>query len=358
MSTVISILIFAIMFTVIVASHEFGHFLLAKLNGISVVEFSIGMGPTLLHFTKGGTKYSLKLLPIGGACMFEGENGLADEEDEDGKKKELSDGAFMKANVWKRIETVLAGPLFNFILAFIFALIVVGFCGSDKPVIQATMAGYPAEAAGIEPGDLITKIGNEKIHVYRQISLISAINQGENLDIEYVRDGKKYTTTIVPQYDEETDRYYIGILGSGEIVECKGFDLFKYSIYETEYWFGYTFKCLKMLVGGKLTKDDVAGPVGMTQQIEETYEAVKPYGVSSVVFTMMELAMLISVNLGVLNLLPIPALDGGRLLFMLIEVVRGKPVPPEKEGIVHLIGMAALFILMIFVLFNDIMRLF
>ena len=358
MSTVISILIFAIMFTVIVASHEFGHFLLAKLNGISVVEFSIGMGPTLLHFTKGGTKYSLKLLPIGGACMFEGENGLADEEDEDGKKKELSDGAFMKANVWKRIETVLAGPLFNFILAFIFALIVVGFCGSDKPVIQATMVGYPAEAAGIEPGDLITKIGNEKIHIYRQVSLISAINQGENLDIEYVRDGKKYTTTIVPQYDEETDRYYIGILGSGEIVECKGFDLFKYSIYETEYWFGYTFKCLKMLVGGKLTKDDVAGPVGMTQQIEETYEAVKPYGVSSVVFTMMELAMLISVNLGVLNLLPIPALDGGRLLFMLIEVVRGKPVPPEKEGIVHLIGMAALFILMIFVLFNDIIRLF
>ena len=358
MSTVISILIFAIMFTVIVASHEFGHFLLAKLNGITVVEFSIGMGPTLLHFTKGGTKYSLKLLPIGGACMFEGENGLADEEDEDGKKKELSDGAFMKANVWKRIETVLAGPLFNFILAFIFALIIVGFCGSDKPVIQATMVGYPAEAAGIEPGDLITKIGNEKIHIYRQISLISAINQGENLDIEYVRDGKKYTTTIVPQYDEETDRYYIGILGSGEIVECKGFDLFKYSIYETEYWFGYTFKCLKMLVGGKLTKDDVAGPVGMTQQIEETYEAVKPYGVSSVVFTMMELAMLISVNLGVLNLLPIPALDGGRLLFMLIEVVRGKPVPPEKEGIVHLIGMAALFILMIFVLFNDIMRLF
>lgn len=358
MSTVISILIFAIMFTVIVASHEFGHFLLAKLNGITVVEFSIGMGPTLLHFTKGGTKYSLKLLPIGGACMFEGENGLADTEDEDGKPKEPPEGSFMKANVWKRIGTVLAGPIFNFILAFIFGLIIVGFCGSDKPVIQATMEGYPAEAAGIEPGDLITKIGNEKIHIYRQISLISAINQGENLDIEYVRDGKKYTTTIEPQYDAETDRYYIGILGSGEIVECKGLDLFKYSLYETEYWFGYTFKCLKMLVGGKLTKDDVAGPVGMTQQIEETYEAVKPYGFSSVLFTMMELAMLISVNLGVLNLLPIPALDGGRLLFMLIEVVRGKPVPPEKEGIVHLIGMAALFALMIFVLFNDIMRLF
>ena len=113
-----------------------------------------------------------------------------------------------------------------------------------------------------------------------------------------------------------------------------------------------------MLVGGELTKDDVAGPVGMTQQIGETYEAVKPYGFSSVLFTMMEFATLISVNLGVLNLLPIPALDGGRLFFMLIEVVRGKPIPPEKEGVVHLIGMAALFLLMIFVLFNDLNRIF
>ena len=113
MSTVISILIFAIMFTVVVASHEFGHFLLAKLNGITVVEFSIGMGPTLLHFTKGGTKYALKLLPIGGACMFEGENGLDDKEDENGKTKEIPEGSFMKANVWKRIETVVAGPLFT-----------------------------------------------------------------------------------------------------------------------------------------------------------------------------------------------------------------------------------------------------
>lgn len=356
MNTVISILIFLIMFTVVVASHEFGHFLLAKLNGITVVEFSIGMGPTLLHFTKGGTKYALKLLPIGGACMFEGENGLEKEEGEE--PKEIPEGSFIKAGVWKRIATVVAGPVFNFVLAFVFSLILVGFCGSDKPVIQGIMEGYPASEAGIEAGDLITKVGNEKIHLYRQVSLISAINQGESLEIEYVRDGKTYETTIVPQYDEESGRYYIGILGSGELIECKGGNLFKYAFYEMEYWFGYTFKCLKMLVSGQLTKDDVAGPVGMAQQIGETYEAVKPYGFSSVLFTMMEFATLISVNLGVLNLLPVPALDGGRLLFMFIEVVRGKPIPPEKEGVVHLIGMAALFLLMIFVLFNDVMRLF
>ncbi len=356
MNTVISILIFLIMFTVVVASHEFGHFLLAKLNGITVVEFSIGMGPSLLHFTKGGTKYALKLLPIGGACQFEGENGLEKKEGEE--IKEIPEGSFMKAGVWKRIATVVAGPVFNFILAFIFSLIIVGFCGSDKPVIQDVMEDYPAMEAGIQAGDVITKVGNERIHLYRQISLISAINKGESLDIEYVRDGEHYSTTINPKYDEESGRYYIGILGAGELIECKGVNLFKYAFYEMEYWFGYTFKCLKMLVSGDLSKDDVAGPVGMTQYIGETYETVKPYGFSSVLFTMMEFATLISVNLGVLNLLPIPALDGGRLFFMLIEVVRGKPIPPEKEGIVHLIGMAALFLLMIFVLFNDVTRLF
>lgn len=356
MNTVISILIFLIMFTVVVFSHEFGHFLLAKLNGIHVVEFSIGMGPTLLHFKKGGTKYSLKLLPFGGACMFEGEDGVVKEDKE--APQEESEGSFAKAGVWQRIATVVAGPIFNFILAFILSLIIVGFCGSDKPVIQGTMEGYPAEMAGIEAGDLVIRVNNEKIHLYRQISLISALNQGEELEIEYIRDGENYVTTIVPQLNEESGRYYIGILGVGELIECKGGNLFKYAFYEIEYWFNYTFKCLKMLVTGKLTKDDVSGPVGMAQQIGETYEAVKPYGFSSVLFTMMEFATLISVNLGVLNLLPIPALDGGRLVFMLIEVVRGKPIPPEKEGIVHLIGFAALFLLMIFIMFNDIMRLF
>lgn len=356
MNTVISIFIFLIMFTVVVASHEFGHFLLAKLNGITVVEFSIGMGPSLLHFTKGGTRYALKLLPIGGACQFEGENGL--EKQEDGEIKEVPEGSFMKAGVWKRIATVVAGPFFNFILAFIFSLIIVGFCGSDKPVIQDVMEDYPATEAGIQAGDVITKVGNERIHLYRQISLISAINKGESLNIEYVRDGEHYSTTIVPKFDEESGRYYIGILGAGEVIECKGVNLFKYAFYEMEYWFNYTFKCLKMLVSGELSKDDVSGPVGMTQYIGETYETVKPYGFSSVLFTMMEFATLISVNLGVLNLLPIPALDGGRLMFMLIEVVRGKPIPPEKEGIIHMIGMAALFLLMLFVLFNDVTRLF
>lgn len=352
MNTVISILIFLVMFTVVVVAHEFGHFIIAKANGIHVVEFSVGMGPTLLHFTKGDTKYCLKLLPIGGACMFEGEDGVAEE------AGEPSEGSFLKAKVWSRIATVFAGPLFNFILAFIMALIVVGFCGSDKPVIQMLTEGYPAQEAGMQVGDTITKINNENIHIYRQISLISALNSGDTMTVRYERDGKEYQTEITPVYDEASDRYYIGFNGLGERIDCKGFNLVKYSFYEVEYWFNYTLKCLKMLVSGQLTKDDVSGPVGMAQYTGDLVETAKPYGWSSVLFTMMSFATLISVNLGVMNLLPLPALDGGRLVFMFIEVIRGKPVPPEKEGIVHLIGLAAFMVLMVFIMYNDIMRLF
>lgn len=362
MNTLISILIFLIMFTIIVFSHEFGHFLIAKLNGIAVREFFIGMGPSIIHFTKGGTKYSLKLLPLGGACVFEGDDEFVKNDNEKENNQEENagekEGGFMQAGVFRRIQTVLAGPVFNFIFAFIFSLIILGFCGSDKPVIQNIMEGYPAKEAGLMKGDTILKVNNEKIHLYRQVSLISALNRGETLTITYERNNEVYETKVIPEYDEEGERYYIGIQGAGEVIECKGADLFRYGWYEVEYWFSYTFKCLKMLFTGQLKADNLAGPVGMTQQIGETYEAVKPYGFSSVLFTMMEYAVLVSVNLGVLNLLPIPALDGGRLLFMLIEVVRGKPIPPDKEGIVHLVGFALLFLLMVFVMYNDIMRLF
>ena len=142
----ITIVLFIIVFGVIVIAHELGHFLLAKANGITVVEFSIGMGPKLLHFDRGGTEYSLRLLPIGGACMFEGENGL---EEEGGT---LSEGAFPKAKVWARISTVFAGPLFNFLLAYVLAMLVVAYAGSDRPVIQNVIDGYPARRRACRAG--------------------------------------------------------------------------------------------------------------------------------------------------------------------------------------------------------------
>ena len=144
-----TLILFIVIFGLVVISHEFGHFLLAKANGIHVVEFSVGMGPTLLHFTKGDTKYSLKLLPIGGACMFEGEDGLATKEGEE------SEGSFLKAPVWGRISTVVAGPLFNFVLAFIIALVMVNIVVLRDPIATEVLDGSAAMEAGLQDGDRI-----------------------------------------------------------------------------------------------------------------------------------------------------------------------------------------------------------
>lgn len=355
MTFLFKILLFLIIFGTIVIAHEFGHFLLAKAGGIKVNEFFVGMGPTLFHFTKGGTKYSLKLLPIGGACVFEGEDGIYADDKE---HKEEVEGSFLSASVWTRISTVAAGPIFNFLLAFVFALIVVGAGGSDKPVVGGLMEGYPAEEAGLQAGDVITHMNGERIRLYREVSLISILNGGEPIEIQYERNGAEGTAVIKPQYDEETGRYYIGLLGAGEYVEGRSANIIPYSIYEIRYWFKYTFKSLGMIFQGKVTKDDISGPVGVAQIIGDNYEVAKEYGTTAVVLTMMNIAILLSVNLGVINLLPLPALDGGRLVFLLIEAVRGKPIPPEKEGMVHFAGFVALMVLMVFVMFNDIMRLF
>lgn len=352
MTVFITIILFIIIFSTIVVSHEFGHFILAKANGIRVLEFAVGMGPTILAFQKGETKYSLKLLPFGGACMFDGEDGLNMEE---GRAPE--EGSFLAANVWSRISCVAAGPIFNFILAFLFSLVIVGYCGTDLPVLNEVTAGGAAEAAGLESGDVIKEINGENIHLYREISLISMINRGESMEIVYERNGQKYETTLQPLYDETAGRYYMGIYGAGQYEKCSGFRLIQYSAYEVQYWMRATLKSLVMMLQGNVKKDDISGPVGIAQIVGETYEETKDYGISSVVLSMMNIAVLLSVNLGVLNLLPLPALDGGRLVFMLIEVIRGKPVPPDKEGMVHFIGLVIFMILMVLVMYNDIMRL-
>ncbi|MBO7334396.1 MAG: RIP metalloprotease RseP [Lachnospiraceae bacterium] len=356
-----TIIWFIIILSVIVISHEFGHFIIARANGIRVNEFDVGMGPTLFSFTKGETKFALKLLPIGGACIFDGMAELEDpkaSEGEDGENKEYDEHAFKNANVWSRIATVLAGPFFNFIIAMIFAMIIVNQCGTDLPTVQGLTEGRPAIDSGLSVGDTIVRINGEKIHVWRDITLISILNDGEPLTIEYLHDGETKTTSLVPLYSEEEGRFFIGIEGGTDFMDCKGLNLFKYSWYELVFNFRNTLKSLKQLVIGKLSRDAVSGPLGVAQVVGESYDVAKDYGARSVILTMMNIAMLLSVNLGVINLLPLPAIDGGRLVFLLIELVRGKPVPAKYEGIVHLVGFVLLFILMIVVLFNDITKFF
>lgn len=354
-----TIILFVIIFGVIVLSHEFGHFIVAKKNGIHVVEFAMGMGPTLFHVDRGGTKYSVKLLPFGGACMFEGEDGLEEEK----KKEQGGDtdvgGSFLEAPVWVRIATIFAGPFVNLLLGFLIALILVAYRGTDLPVIQMVSEGSAAEEAGLQAGDVITRMNGEKIHVYREVRLNSMLNSdGKDFSISYLRDGEEHSVVLTPRYSEEDDRYYIGLMGVGEYAACRGFSVIRYGFYESEFVVKNTIKSLQLLVTGKLGKDDVSGPVGVASYVGETYETAKEYGFVTVLMSMLELVVILSINIGIMNLLPLPALDGGRLVFLFVEVIRGKPVPPEKEGFVHMAGLILFFLLMIFVMYNDIMRLF
>lgn len=369
-----SIVLFILIFATVVIAHEFGHMLVAKMNGITVVEFSVGMGPVLFKKKKGGTLYTIRLFPIGGACMFEGEVGYSSdvlsEEPKLEPKKEIKEnfvvntdlekrsGSFLDAKVGARIATVVAGPVFNFILAFFLAIIIVGGIGSDLPVIAQLTEGGAAEAAGLLPGDTILSLNGKKIHLYREISFFSMLNEGDSIDIVYEREGSQYETTVTPLYEETAGRYYIGIRGGYERTKMNLPGTLLYSIYEVKYQIDNTIKSLQMLVQGKVSRDDVSGPVGMAQAVDTIYDASKSSGVYYVFLNMVSFAILLSANLGVLNLLPVPALDGGRLVFLLIEAVRGKPVPPEKEGIVHFVGFVLLMVLMVFVLFNDLSRIF
>lgn len=346
-----TLIFFILIFSVIVISHEFGHFLLAKVNGIKVLEFSVGMGPTLCKFQGKETKYSLKLLPIGGACMFEGEDGVKSADGEE------SEGAFYKANVWSRISTVVAGPLFNFILGFIISLIMVSMIVIREPIATEVTPGGAAIEAGMESGDRIVSINGEKVYLYEEISLFTQLYREGTMTIGYERDGQVYETELTPRYDQELGRYLIGITNA-DFAELKGFDYFKYAWYEMRYCLKATYKSLGMLVQGQVSRQDVAGPVGIVNLVDETYENTKEYGWQNVLVNMLNITLLLTVNLGVINLLPLPALDGGRLVFLLLEVIRGKPVPPEKEGMVHFIGLVFFMILMVLVLFNDISNIF
>lgn len=342
---------FVLIFGAVVLSHEFGHFLLAKMNGIHVVEFSVGMGPTLLSFKRKETKYALRLLPIGGACMFEGEDGL---ESENGG----GEGSFTKASVWARIATVIAGPIFNFILAFIVAVIVVSLSPTDRPVLTGVTEGGAAEEVGLLAGDEIISINGEKTHLFREVSLLAMLNKGDDMEIVYERDGVKDTVILTPTYSEADGRYYMGVQGT-VYEQAKGLAVFRDAWYEIRYSVNSTYKSLGMLLTGQFNRQDVAGPVGIAVNVVgKTYDTAKDYGVKAVVLSMLNIVLLLSVNLGILNLLPIPALDGGRLVFLLIEVIRGKPIPPEKEGIVHFVGLVFFMVLMVVVLFNDLANIF
>lgn len=340
MSIVVAILVFSLL----VLFHELGHFLLAKANGIRVNEFSLGLGPTLIGFTKGETKYSIKLLPFGGACMMEGE----DEESQD-------DRAFNKKSVWARISVVAAGPIFNFIMAFVFSIVLIMCIGVDKPILSDVIEGYPAQEAGLQAGDKIVKMGNKNINMYQEVSSYMAFHMGQSVELVYERDGSRYTTTLTPKYNEEEGRYLYGFIGS-ERAKTGFFETLYYSFCQLGYYVDTTIESVKMLITGGVSVNELSGPVGIVGAMGEVYEQSETMFFAFI--NMLNWTIMLSANLGVMNLLPIPALDGGRLVFLVIEAIRRKPIDPNKEGMVHMIGIILLFLLMFVVMFNDIRKLF
>lgn len=334
-----------IIFSAIVIFHELGHFLLAKWNGIEVIEFSLGMGPRLLSHVWGDTRYSLKLLPIGGSCQMVGEEEASD-----------SEGAFGNKSVWARIAVVAAGPVFNFILAWVLALIIVGSVGYDNTRVDIIPDSAAAEA-GMEDGDQIISINGSRTWLYREVSLYSSLHQGQTATVVFERNGEKQTVVLTPK-QSDTGAYLYGFSRTVQREKGGALETVGYSCAEIRYWLKATVESLKMLIGGQVGLEEMSGPVGIVSTIGDTYKESRVDGWYYVTMNMIMIAIFLSVNLGVMNLLPIPALDGGRLVFLILEAIRGKAIPQEKESMVHFTGFVLLMGLMAVILFSDLHKLF
>lgn len=334
-----------IIFSAIVIFHELGHFLLAKWNGIEVIEFSLGMGPRLLSHVWGDTRYSLKLLPIGGSCQMVGEEEASD-----------SEGAFGNKSVWARIAVVAAGPVFNFILAWVLALIIVGSVGYDNTMVDIIPDSAAAEA-GMEDGDQIISINGSRTWLYREVSLYSSLHQGQTATVVFERNGEKQTVVLTPK-QSDTGAYLYGFSRTVQREKGGALETVGYSCAEIRYWLKATVESLKMLIGGQVGLEEMSGPVGIVSTIGDTYKESRVDGWYYVTMNMIMIAIFLSVNLGVMNLLPIPALDGGQLVFLILEAIRGKAIPQEKESMVHFTGFVLLMGLMAVILFSDLHKLF
>lgn len=384
MDTFIGLIAAIFILGLLISVHEFGHFIVAKRNGVHVIEFTIGFGPVIVSKTINGTKYSLRWILFGGACQMLGADmGLVNEEDEEyvNLLKEQEGRSFTEKSVWARMAILFAGPFFNFLLAFVLAVILFAFAGVDTPRVGKAIDNYPAQAAGIESGDEIYSVNGHRILTQRDLQLYMQFTYKEGpLTVVFLRDGEKHTVELIPKLqtqemadeeaknnlssskksEEETPavpRPLIGIQYMGR-EDVGALRLLRLSGHEVFYWMNVTVKSLGMLFTGKASVNDLSGPVGIVGIMGETVTETKSGGVGLVLLNFINLAILFSVNLGVMNLLPIPALDGGRLLFCIIEAIRRKPVSKEKEMYVTLAGALLLIALVIFVFFNDLRKFF
>ncbi len=429
MTIVIAILILS----AVIFFHELGHFLAAKASHVVVTEFAFGLGPRLVSFKKGDTVYAWRLLPFGGFCSM-----LGEDEEED------AEGSFTKASVWRRIAIVAAGPVFNFILAFLVSILVISVVGADparvtevpedSPAVAAglkagdlivryegngiangrelstdidmdgvpldsveltyrregknytisytpetatrylagyyyspessgpaeitsVMRGYPAEAAGLEAGDVITELNGSPIESSLELAEYWENHEmdGSPISITYMRNGETRKTEITPVQDTSA---LLGFDFNLAREKMSPLQTLKYSAGEMGYWVHLTIKSLASLLQGDFSVDDLSGPIGVVDAVDQVVDDTRDQGTLIIGMSLLNMLILLSANLGVMNLLPLPALDGGRLIFLLIEAVRRKPIKRNIEGMIHFAGMMVLMLLMVYVALNDVRRIF
>ena len=328
-----------LLFGVIVFVHELGHFLLAKRAGIRIHEFAVGMGPKLFSTKKGETLYSLRLLPLGGYCAMEGEDGESSDPRSFGQKSLL-----------QRASVLFAGPFFNIVFAVILLIPVFLYMGAPSTTLGQIIPDSPAQAIGLQVNDKIVNINGNEINSWEDIVSNLHSSEGEEVQISVERDGDLKVFNVTPEKNADGN-YAIGIAYKPE----RSFFGSIGSAFTTTY---DMTKQMLIFVGQLFTgsvpggvENSVTGPVGVISIVSDQ--------ASKGIFNLMYIGSVISLNLGILNLLPIPALDGFRLLMLAIEGIRGgKKLDPNKEAIINMAGFALLMGFMVFITYKDILRLF
>lgn len=328
-------LIYAVLiFCLLIFVHEFGHFVTAKMCGIKVNEFAIGMGPAIFKKQKGETLYSVRAFPIGGFCAMEGE----DEDSEDER-------AFNNQPAWQRAIVLAAGSIMNLLTAIILMIIIAFYMGQATTTIEVVQEASPAYEAGIMAGDEVIAIDGAAIDEWTDLQTIVGENEGDALTFTVLRDGTETDITVTPQYDKEAGRSLVGVTPTMARNPVKAVGTGLSNTWDMTVMM---YDLIGQLFTGDVSAKELSGPVGIVYVVNDSAKM----GLIYVVY----LAALLSLNLAVINLLPFPALDGGRLLFLVIRKITGKRVTDELEGKIHFIGIMLLLALMVYVTWNDIIR--
>lgn len=327
-----------LLLTILVVAHEGGHFLVGRACNIRIEEFAVGFGPKLLSKVKNGIRYSIRALPLGGFVQFYGE----DEEVEDEPR------AFNNRPIWQRALTIVAGPVMNVLVALIITIGVLTFCGDYVPVVANVQTNSAAEEAGLENGDRILSVNGQEVVFASEVNFLDPIGSELTIEVEKA-DGSQQSYTMQPRYDSEAQASLYGFAFGQERVRYGFFEAIGLSFHWLFVLFRETLAALGNLIFRGQGLEEMGGPVAiislMGQAIHSGWEVVLRFGA------------LLSLNLGIMNILPFPALDGGRLVFLGIEKLRGKPLPRDKEGFINFAGLIVLFGLMAVLTYQDIARL-